>query len=256
MIIFWHSFRLQKLISWLFAEPLNSGGSVLRLGQYVMNNAEGSTLILGFVSIQLLVIRWTLSCAMNEGEHWILVRRKGNICSCSKAVSEQIELVLITVIVMPHGAPFQGQRSLLAVMKVHIPMFFCYLKHFSNQKDKSSCSSVWKGSKVSITTLLLPLISAVPAGSLLMFLSCQQSAQALPLTPCCLAMITLLLFTNKCLWNWDDKRGVQGSTLIANCTCYPWSNFTTRKWVALIIETGILSQTITISLYSVLRGSI
>lgn len=193
---------------------------------------------------------------MNEGEHWALVRRKGNICSCSKAVSEQIELVLITVIVMPHGAPFQGQRSLQAARKAHIPMFSCYLEYFSNQKDKSSCSSVWKGSKVSITALLLPLISAVPAGSLLTFLSWQQPAQALPLTPCCLAMITLLLFTNKPLWTWDDKHGVQGSTLISNCTCSPWINFTTSKWVALIIETGTLSQTIIISLYSVLRGSI
>lgn len=208
-----------------------------------MNSTKGSTQILVFVGIPLLVIRWALPCAMNEGEHQALVKRKGNICSCSKAVSEQLELVLITVIVMPRGAPFQGQRSLLAVMKAHIPMFSCYLKHFSNQKDKSSCSSVWKGSKVSITTLLLPLISAVPAGSLLMFLSWQQPVQALPLTPCFLAMITLLLFTNKCLWTWDDKHGVQGSTLIANCTHRPWSNFTTSKLV------GILSQTITISLY-------
>lgn len=188
-----------------------------------------------FFGIQLLVIRWELSCAMNEGEHSALVRRKRKICSCSKAVSEQIELVLITVIVMPHGAPFQGQRSLLAVMKAHIPMFSCYLKPFSNQKDKSSCSSVWKGPKVSITALLLPLISAVPAGSLLTFLSWQQPGQALPLTPCCLAMITLLLFTNKRLWTWHDKHGVRGSTLIANCTCSPWINFTTSKWVALII---------------------
>lgn len=93
-----------------------------------------------------------------------------------------------------------------------------------------------------------PAASLDFSSSLLMFLSRQQPAQALPLTPCCLAMITLLLFTNKPLWNWDDKRGVQGSTLIANGTCHPWSNFTTRRWVALIIETGRLSQTVTISL--------
>lgn len=64
-----------------------------------------------------------------------------------------------------------------------------------------------------------------------MFLSWQQPVQALLLTPCCLEMITLLLFTNKRLWTWGDKHGVQGSTLIANCTHRPWSNFTTSKWV-------------------------
>lgn len=57
------------------------------------------------------------------------MRRKRSICSCSKAVSEQIELVLITVIVMSHGVPCKGQRSLLADIKAHIPMFSCYLKH-------------------------------------------------------------------------------------------------------------------------------
>lgn len=56
--------------------------------------------------------------------------------------AEQIELVLITVIVRADTAPLKGQRTLLADIRAHIPMFSCYLKHYSNQEDKFSCSSV------------------------------------------------------------------------------------------------------------------
>lgn len=55
-----------------------------------------------------------------------------------------------------------------ADIKAHIPMFSCYLKHQGNQEDKS-CSSVWKSSEVSITTLLFHLITAGTAGSWLKF---------------------------------------------------------------------------------------
>lgn len=58
---------------------------------------------------------------MNEAKHSALVERKRDICSCSQRMSEQIGLVLITVIVTADIAPLKGHRSLLADIKATFP---------------------------------------------------------------------------------------------------------------------------------------